>query len=323
MKKKSFSLLVLLLMGSASMIAQGDEFGEVPEGKYSNTMNITGYARLGDVILDEASIVAVFCGDEVRGKCSPVDDGSYSNILYLDIYGDNNGDKLIFKVLTEGRVIELDQGLTYKNDEIIGSPASPYYLDFPAPVVTKTSAEGWATTCLPFNAKIPDGVTAYAATGIEDRELQLSQYSGTILPADTPVLLQSEPAASTFEWLSILATADKPLQNILSGTTAATPVEANSVLTLGHDSSNELGFWRYTGTTIPANRAYITADQLPADVKGLTWLEGDSETGIESLSPIPSPVRAESWYSLDGRKAKGIPTQRGIYIRNGVKAVVK
>ena len=51
---------------------------------------------------------------------------------------------------------------------------SSYYIDFPAPVVTTFFEEGWATTCLPYNAEIPDGVTVWIVTGIKETEISKS-----------------------------------------------------------------------------------------------------------------------------------------------------
>ena len=81
-------------------------------------------------------------------------------------------------------------------------PNEPYYIDLPAPVTTTFSAEGWATTCLPFDAEVPAGVTVWNATAIEDGQLvtealQLPTvhsplWNGSeisILPKNTPVLL--------------------------------------------------------------------------------------------------------------------------------------
>lgn len=52
---------------------------------------------------------------------------------------------------------------------------------------------------------------------------------------------------------------------------------------------------------------------------------GDAElhgTGI-SLTPGPSPGRGEEWYDLSGRKLSGKPSQRGIYLNNGRKVILK
>ena len=45
-------------------------------------------------------------------------------------------------------------------------------------------------------------------------------------------------------------------------------------------------------------------------------------TGIDGLTPNPSPKGEGSYYSLDGKKLSGEPTKKGIYIRNG-KNIVK
>jgi hypothetical protein len=48
-------------------------------------------------------------------------------------------------------------------------------------------------------------------------------------------------------------------------------------------------------------------------------------TETTSLSPVPSPKGEgrEYFYTLDGRRLEGKPTQKGIYIVNGKKRVVK
>ena len=34
-------------------------------------------------------------------------------------------------------------------------------------------------------------------------------------------------------------------------------------------------------------------------------------------------VNDDSWYTVDGRKLNGMPTKKGIYVKNGRKVVVK
>ena len=48
--------------------------------------------------------------------------------------------------------------------------------------------------------------------------------------------------------------------------------------------------------------------------------------GESSIENIPSSIfnlQSEGWYTLDGRKLSGTPTQKGIYINNGKKMVIK
>lgn len=372
------SLLALLLLGSASLLAattppasaegtgdvSGDPFGDVNWRKYASNMSLTAIVRIAGQPLGKGTVVAAYCGDELRGKDCPMDDGAYTDILYLDIYGDTKGDKLHFKVYIPGeaatpsasaegtgeafRVVEVDQGLTYASDAIVGSPNEPYYIDLPAPVTTTFSAEGWATTCLPFDAEVPAGVTVWNATAIEDGQLvtealQLPTvhsplWNGSeisILPKNTPVLLSiaTTPPASaeatgvaSCEWLprvSIATTTPasaEATESILAGTTEATPVVACSVLTLGHSKeTGEIGFWLFTGTMIPANRAYIS--KFPAGARGVTFRFDDTTTSLHpsSFTLHPSP----SFYDLQGRS---VNSQRSMFngrlLKKGVNGQV-
>ena len=72
----------------------------------------------------------------------------------------------------------------------------------------------------------------------------------------------------------------------------------------------------------------ITAGD-PADpastVKAFVLNFDGTETGI-SLTPDNARDRDganEAWYTVDGRKLNGKPTQRGIYVKNGKKVTVK
>ena len=308
-----YSMLVLLLLGGASIVAQdgGDPFGVVNYRKYANNMSLTAFVRMGGQVLGKGTVVATYCGEELRGKDSPMDDGAYTDILYLDIYGDTKGDKLHFKVFTEGRVIEVDQGLTYTSDDIIGSPESPYYIDLPAPIVTNFSPEGWATTCLPFDALVPAGVTVWNATAIKDGDLvtealQLptvqSPLGGgaeiSILPKGTPALIEVSGQTSC-EWLSRVADVNATATGILLGTTEAKAVDANSVLTLGHSKENgDIGFWLFTGTEIPANRAYIA--EFPSGTNGARI--SIDNTSISEKVKVDSDESAAAIYDLQGRR---------------------
>ena len=321
MRNRIYGMLALLFMGSASVMAEGDPFGEYNPHIYSNTMILAGYVCLNGEKLGTEAVVAAYCGNTLRGKQSPNNEGE----LYLTIGGDYTGDKIHFKVYTGGRVIEVNQDLTYANNVTVGSISEPYVITLPAPVVTTPTTEGWATTCLPFNAEVPSGVEVWNATAIENSELVMTKSTGAILPANTPVLLKSDGLTS-YEWLSRVADGDiTTTASIFTGTTEPTAIAANSVLTLGYsnEGNHEIGFWRFTGTTIPANRAYIK--DYPASVRGVTFRMWE-ETGInEIVNGQWSMVNGQS-YDLQGRRIapsqSPIPNSR-VYITNGRKVVIK
>ena len=71
----------------------------------------------------------------------------------------------------------------------------------------------------------------------------------------------------------------------------------------------------------------LTAGDPNAGVRAfvLNFDEGSGEsTGIISVDGAEGTVNgSDMWYTLDGRKLQGKPTQRGIYINNGKKVVIK
>lgn len=66
---------------------------------------------------------------------------------------------------------------------------------------------------------------------------------------------------------------------------------------------------------------YKTGKAMPAIAELKSFL-GDP-SGIETINREPLTVNQHAWYTLDGRKLNGAPNQRGIYIHNGKKMVVR
>ena len=193
-----------------------------------------------------------------------------------------------------------------------------------------------ATLYLDFDATIPKGVEVYCCTGLDDNEAYPAEGTThaikveNVLPANTGVFVKAAEGDYVFKAFIPVETAEETqvLQiypdNILTGSTQKTTVKSLSVLTLGYakNADKTLGFWWYTGTEIPAHRAYIPGEALTeSGVKGIR-IVFDDETSI-SLTPNPSPQGEGSWYSIDGRKMEGKPTQKGLYINNGRKVMVK
>ena len=321
MRRRIYSLLALLVWGSASLMAQTDDpFPAVNYNKYQDNMTFFGQVRMGGKIQPDGTIVAAYCGDEIRGKGTVLPkQGRHEHCVRFVICGEKKGAPLHFKVFTNGRIIEVDQGAIYVTNDRLGSVSEYYFIDLPEPVVTTPSTEGWATTCLPFNAEVPEGVVVWNATGIENGALVMTKLTGKILPKNMPVLLESTGKTS-YEWLSRVADGDMAAEgSIFLGTTEPTTVDANSVLTLGHsDGNGEIGFWRFTGTTIPANRAYIAS--FPAGAKGLRIVMDDTTTGITRTS---NGEGSSCWYTLGGTRLSHQPTAKGVYVNNGRKVVIK
>jgi len=317
--KRIQTILALLLVGSVSILAEGDDpFPAIP-AKWQGNMTLSGRVYLNGEELGSETVVAAYENEQIRGK-SRINENKSLTLTILGNAGEHPA--IHFKVYTGGRIIEVDQGLTYTYYAEVGSYADPYIINLPTPVTTNTSSEGWATTCLPYNALVPDGVSVFTGTSLEDKKLMINKVECTILPKNTPVLLKTD-GQTTYEWLARVADGDAVIEtNIFKGTTEPTAVEEGIVMTLGHasDGAHEIGFWQFTGTEIPANRAYL---EVPAaNVRGFTLSWSDETTALAPT--LFSEEGSGAAYDLQGRKVRREASKRGsLMIVNGKKQIVK
>ena len=77
-----------------------------------------------------------------------------------------------------------------------------------------------------------------------------------------------------------------------------------------------------SGTWINIFGAYLLDGSNKARVITIQEADG-STTAISTINADGIAVPAEGWYTLNGVKLQGVPTEKGIYIHNGKKLVVK
>ena len=88
-----------------------------------------------------------------------------------------------------------------------------------------------------------------------------------------------------------------------------------SILFLSNNNLYSVG----AGAKIKPQRGYFqTSDGSP--VRGMVFELVDEETAIESVN---GAFNNNPWYDLNGRKLTGKPVQKGIYINNGKKTIIK
>ena len=143
-----YSLLALLVVGSASLQAQSDPFPDrtIPALKYQMSMTCTSQVVMNGAIVTDA-VVAAYCGDDFRGKES-VGAGTNPDIAFLTIWGDDTGDRqyLHFRVFTQGKIFTCnpDPALVYTFNGNVGSNSEPYIIDI-TPVSLSNNADNSAT----------------------------------------------------------------------------------------------------------------------------------------------------------------------------------
>ena len=148
----------------------------------------------------------------------------------------------------------------------------------------------------------------------------LTEVTGREIPAGKGVILKS--TSSTI--ILTPATTTQTLEgNQLQGVDAATAAPANAYCLSKEttDKARGVGFYTFTGT-IPAHRAYLVVTGGPSSARGFLGFGGDGNTtGIQ----LPEAVIIEGdgpIYDLSGRIITGQP-QKGVYVKNGKKVVIK
>ena len=210
--------------------------------------------------------------------------------------------------------------------------------------IATLSNAGYATFYDSFyDYKLPSGLKASVITQATDTRLTYKVIadgnSGGIVPAGVAVLLQGkERRADTYTLTPKESTTSYTGSNLLHGSDDPTTTTADGNCLFyklaygpsGTALSNTLGwFWGANNGRpfdIEGHKAWLAIPQTSAaKPRALFYsIEGDA-LDIEGLPLIPSEgedTPSGEWYDLQGRRVEN-PTQRGIYIRNGKKVMVK
>lgn len=172
----------------------------------------------------------------------------------------------------------------------------------------------YATLCLPFTVTL-DGCNAYTMTLSGD--YLVPSEAITTVPAGTPVLLRGTSTTATAQIAATAATGAPLTTTALTGSYVPTPaseglVGGQKVYTLAK-VDNEVGFYRYTGTSIRANAAYLLLD-ASSPVRGFRFDFG----GTDAITHVVTPTKPDApLYDLQGRRVGN--ATHGIYIQNGKK----
>ena len=231
---------------------------------------------------------------------------------------------------TTGSVSDVEPGCVYRVQAV-----STYPVTFKAE---------YSTLNLPFDVTLPENVEAYVVSSVlentvgEHRELAITKVEGTV-HANTPVILRctNSTKPTTEEPVSVnlgvtgAATQAEGVNNILSGSTVKRTefgevsyyALANKALTEGGEK--QIGFFRVSTKTMPANKAYLLRSRIPASAGNAMALlfnfDGDSITSIGNVVQTKAQGD-EVYYDLNGRRVLYPP--HGIYVKgNGQKVFIK
>ena len=181
---------------------------------------------------------------------------------------------------------------------------------------------------------IDEAVNAYAYTAEVGTDNITLHLLGKVIPKQTAVIIVSESETITMSADAATNISTVP-ENNLHGVDVATATSVitselgqGTIFVLGKTTDNDevhFGFHRYTGATMPARKAFLLINSSnDALARGISVVfDDDSTTGIKAVNRGERIVNSDdAWFDLQGRKIQE-PTQRGLYIHNGKKIVVK
>ncbi len=175
-----------------------------------------------------------------------------------------------------------------------------------------------------YNFQADGNTTVYKGT-VNESSLMLTEVKDKIVNSGTAVILKSsgKPVMTLTESGSS-DTNGNDLQGIserCSRIGIIRDLKVNEIYTMGNTPAG-FGFHRYTGEYVPAGKAFLPLYiENEAKAQSLTIVFAIGATGIKSVSS-DSDVQND-WFSLDGTRLSGKPSQPGIYIKGKKKVVIK
>lgn len=229
--------------------------------------------------------------------------------------------------------------------------SSTLYLDYDC--IVPKGVEAYIATGITDPKLITNNGTSTTSAQLN---LVLIGEEGDTIPAYTPMYIKANDAAGLYAfyktwepkyigWLSADSLAyikkykgntntkgisqELLNQNILTGTLTEVKVTENTVLTLGREKKKGtlmIGFWPFDGKdAIRAHRCYITEDKLKnvkmGESKGVSFTFSNPVTNLNNHNI--EDTKENVWYNIYGQKLPNKPTQRGIYIYNDKKYIIK
>ncbi len=173
------------------------------------------------------------------------------------------------------------------------------------------------------NVTVDENTDIYYISAVNGTSATLTENTDDkVITAGKAVLLKSTAENVTMTY-SADASGCTYTDNSLTGVDAATTCEANANYTLAGEGGT-LGFYKYTGTTLAANKAYLPGATVGSAREFYLFDLDDEEmtTGVADVRGKKEDVRSGEYFNLNGQRISK-PTKKGLYIVNGKKILVR
>ena len=176
--------------------------------------------------------------------------------------------------------------------------------------------KNYATTYLPFPMVLSEAAAYTVKVNGKQAEYTLA---GSEIPAGEAVLLISDNSATLQATVKNVTTTVG--ENDLLGVYAKTAASDLTNPTVLNAVGEKIGFYKLAATsTLSANRAYLNYATGEAK-EGFDLVDANETTGVESIDNSQFAIDNAPVYNLQGQRV--VKAQKGVFIQNGKKVVVK
>ena len=191
--------------------------------------------------------------------------------------------------------------------------------------LTEVDGKSYATTCLPFPAGLRSTLDGAYKVSISGKKAVEELISGAI-PAGEPVLLISDDA-NTVSYIyvadesTVASVSGNELKGVFKNTNQA-DLEGDLPVVL-NVANGKIGFYKLSDTgSLPANKAYLSYTEGSTTSK--EFFEEGFELGgseVTGINTIENGADNGAVFNLQGQRVN--KAQKGVYIQNGKKVVLK
>ena len=290
----------------------------------SNTTDNEGKTQISWSSVEDALCYVVFRIDEETG------DTVFYRMITTNSFSpdeDQAGRKFLVRAANERG------GLGAPTSLIVFKPLETYEIEVHQ--VGPNPEMGWATVCLPQNVTFKDqpGLTVYRAVVLDQATITLGLEK--IEGADNMAkgqgyIIYAKPGVYTFSGTYNVTSKG----SILGGNPEdhAVSVGTLNIYTLSYksDINNEVGFYKYTGQTIPSRKAYLESSQLDAagihlgEAKMSFVFLDEEEWEADGIDGVLDDSDAEDQliYDLSGKRIERSQMRKGnVYIMGDKKFI--
>lgn len=276
--------------------------------------NVNAKAYLGALVAPSQHPVTHMVADQTQG-------GLYS----ISVNTSGGVDGFVLRDGNNGRMnLESDGGIDKWEGENRNYQQVTWKIDVADQfevALNNAGEKSYATAYLPFDVNAVEGADAYVGTlNTENTVLNMTQT--TSVPAGKGfVLVGAADAKATLTIGNVTETVNSDLTGTNTAITLTDENRAN-YLVFGRKkdvTTNELGFFKTTAATIPANKAFLDATTLNGVSGAIAMNFGGNTTGVNTVVLGENGVNAPV-FDLSGRRVVA-PVKGGVYIQNGKKFI--